>query len=366
MPGVYADHNEFLGTSHAWVLNFFHFTRPEGYTTGFIPIAFAWRRGTESKVLTPIYYRQTDSARDYSLDVFTLFFAGHEGKSWKAGIFPIFLAAHDSDGSWRSGLFPLFYASRGRDHATLATLLGGFSLTPSGKRIYVGPIYYRNDAEVTSAAVFPLLYFGKNHTSNSSTAFVLPLFLDIRRSEDHQLAAYSPLIWRYHSVEATTTIGLPLYFDVNRFGESRTTGLLPLFLRNRSEVAHDTAYAIPALLTWWRTRDDHSKNDAVVFPLFWHFGGKNSTTVFAPFVWDFKRGESRTTVAFPLYAHWHRPDGDGTIVLNVYYGKGTGDRAGAWNFRLLPAHHRRPPAQAGHRVVLPRGALRLLAPGAQS
>ena len=139
---------------------------------------------------------------------------------------------------------------------------------------------------------------------------MLPLFLDIRRSEDHQLAAYSPLIWRYHSVEATTTIGLPLYFDVNRFGESRTTGLLPLFLRNRSEVAHDTAYAIPALLTWWRTRDDHTKNDAVVFPLFWHFGGKNSTTVFAPLVWDFKRGESRTTVAFPLYAHWRRPDGE--------------------------------------------------------
>ena len=89
MPGVYADHNEFLGTSHAWVAQLLPLhAAPRATPPASSRIAFAWRRGTESKVLTPIYYRQTDSARDYSLDVFTLFFAGHEGKSWKAGIFP--------------------------------------------------------------------------------------------------------------------------------------------------------------------------------------------------------------------------------------------------------------------------------------
>jgi hypothetical protein len=336
MPGVYADRNGFTGIGHTWVLDFFHFTRPDGYTTGLLPLVFAWRRGTASKVLTPIYYRQSDSARDYSLDVFTLFFAGHEGKSWKVGLFPLFLAAHDAGSGWHSGLFPLFYASKRKDGSTLATLLGGWSSYQGGRRLYVGPFYYRNDAEVTSGALFPLVYVGKNHTSNTRTAFALPLYLDIRRSEDRQLAAYSPLVWRYHNVEATTTLGLPLYFDVNRYGESRTTALLPLFVRNRSEIAHDTGYTIPLLLSWWRSRDDHAKTDAVVFPLFWHFGGKSSTTIFAPFVWDFRRGESRTTVVFPLYAHWHRTDGDGTIVLNVYYGKGTGDRAGAWNFRFFP------------------------------
>src|SRR5207253_8938887 len=106
---------------------------------------------------------------DYSLYLFALFYAVHEVNSWMFGLFPIFLAGHDADGGWRSGLFPLFYASRSRDHATLATLLGGFSLTPAGKRFYVGPFYYRNDASTTSAAVFPLAYFGKNHTSNTST-----------------------------------------------------------------------------------------------------------------------------------------------------------------------------------------------------
>ena len=49
MPGVYADRNGFTGIGHTWVLDFFHFTRPDGYTSGVIPIAFAWRRGTASK-----------------------------------------------------------------------------------------------------------------------------------------------------------------------------------------------------------------------------------------------------------------------------------------------------------------------------
>ena len=132
--------------------------------------------------------------------MFTLLFAGHEGKSWKLGVFPLFMAGHDADGGWRTGVFPLFWASRSKDHATLATLIGGYSLTPGGKRLYVGPFYYRNDAETTSGALFPIAYFGKNHTSGGSTSFILPLYLDIRRSEDRQLAAYSPLVWRYHSV----------------------------------------------------------------------------------------------------------------------------------------------------------------------
>jgi hypothetical protein len=131
-------------------------------------------------------------------------------------------------------------------------------------------------------------------------------------------------------------IGLPLFFDVNRLHESRTTGLLPLFVRNRSEVERDTSWAIPPILTWWRTRDDGTKADAAVFPLFWHFGGDNPTTVFAPLVWDFKRGSSRTTVVAPFAARWKRNDGIHTIMLNVYYGKGLGPKEGAWNFRFFP------------------------------
>jgi hypothetical protein len=336
MPGVFADKNEFVGTSHTWVGNFFHFTQPDGYSTGFIPIAFAWRRGTVSKVLTPIYYRQADRARDYALDVFTLLYFGHEGRDHQFGIFPLFMAATHADGTWRAGVFPLFYGAKRNDGSTLATLLGGWSSYAGGKRLWVGPFYYRNDATTHSGAFFPIVYHGQNQLTGARTTLAVPLLLDTRNGEGRELQAYTPLTWRYHSIESTTVVGLPLFFDVNRFHESRTTALFPFFMRNRSNVNRDTSWTFPPLLTWFRTRDDGSKSDAVVFPIVWHFGGKDSTTVVFPLGWDFKRGESRTTVFAPFGAHWSGHEREHTLVLNVYYGKGRGATAGSWMLDVFP------------------------------
>lgn len=336
MPGVYADKNEFVGTAHTWVGNTFHFTRPDGYSTGFIPLAFAWRRGTASKVLTPIYYRQADSARRYALDVFTLLYFGHEGGDRHFGLFPLVMAATHADGTWRAGVFPLFYGAKRNDGSTLATLLGGWSSYTGGRRFWIGPFYYRHDAAMTSGALFPIVYHGHNQLTGARTTLALPLVLDTRNGEGRELQGYTPLVWRYHSIESTTIVGLPLFFDVNRFHESRTTALFPFFLRNRSDVVRDTSWTFPPLLTWFRTRDDHSKTDAVVFPLVWHFGGKDSTTVAVPFGWDFKRGDTRTTVFAPFGAHWTGHERAHTLVLNVYYGKGSGSNAGSWMIDVFP------------------------------
>lgn len=336
MPAVYADRNDWLGTSHTWVGNVFHFTQPDGYSSGFIPLVFAWRRGTASKVLTPIYYRQSDRARDYALDVFTLLYWGHEGGDKKFGLAPLFFGATHADGSWRAGLFPLFYASKRNDGSTLATLVGGWSTYATGKRVWVGPVYYRKDAAMTSGAFWPLVYHGQNQLTGARTTLAIPLLLDRRDGEGHEIGAYTPLVWRYHSIESSTVVGLPLFFDVNRYHESRTTALLPLFMRNRSEVSRDTAWTFPPILTWFRTRDDRSKTDAVVFPIVWHFGGKEHTTVVFPFGWDFQRGESRTVIFAPLGAHWVRADREHTLVLNVYYGKGRGATAGSWMLDVFP------------------------------
>ena len=199
----------------------------------------------------------------------------------------------------------------------------------------MGPFYYRNDAETTSGALFPIVYFGKNHTSGIATSFVLPLYLDIRRAEDRQLAAYTPLIWRYHSVEATTTIGLPRS-STSTAPASRAP---PAFCRCSSATARKWAttarYTIPAALVLVAHARRQSKTDAVVFPLFWHFGGKNSTTMLAPFVWDFKRGESRTTVAFPIFAHWHRPSATAARAQRLLP-KGLGEQAGSWHLDVFP------------------------------
>jgi hypothetical protein len=339
MPGVYADENQFAGRGHFWLGPFFYAHDEVGYSSGLVPLAFAWRKHTASKVLTPIFYRQADSARDYALNVFTLLYWGHEGKVGRqGGLFPLFMEKTHADGTWWTTLLPLFYAAKHTDGTSVYTLLGGYASNADGKRLYAGPVYWRNDRKQNSFAIFPIFYWGHNLERGSRTALLLPLFLDTRNGEGREVQAYTPLCWRYHSIESTVTIGIPLMFDVNRFHESRTTAVLPLFMRNRTEIDKSTAYTLPFLLTWWKTPDGDWRNgDYVTFPLVWHFGGKErSTTIVAPFVWDFRRGESRTTVFAPIGAHWRRADFEHFLIFNAYYKRGIGQRQGAYYVNVFP------------------------------
>lgn len=337
MPGLFADRNDFAGTSHLWLGPFFHFTQPKGYTTGLVPLAFAWRRGTATKVIAPLFYRQSDSARNSTLSVLGPLYFAHRARSHQFGLAPLFMAATHGDGTWRAGVFPLFYGAKRRDGSTLLSWLGGYSTYSGGYRLYVGPLYFRHDSKIHSGALFPLAYFGRNRATGGRTDFLLPLFFDHRGGSGRQLQAYTPLVWRYHDIESSTLVGLPLFFDAHRYDESRLTGVLPLFIRHRSEVSRSTSWVLGPLLTWFRKPDDKRMGtDVVLFPLLWRFGGKDSSTVLFPLVWDFKRGESRTTVFAPFGAHWHRNDGNHTIALNVYYRRGLGPRAGSWYLDVFP------------------------------
>ena len=210
-------------------------------------------------------------------------------------------------------------------------------MTPASKKVWIGPVYYGHNAEQTSTAIFPIAWFGKNHTANTSTSAVLPFYLDVRRTEDRQLAAYSPLVWRYHSVEATTTSACRST-STSTVTASRAP---PAFCRCSSATArrvdHDTAYAMPALLTWWRTRDDHTKSDAVVFPIFWHFGGEQPDDGAGAASSGTSSAASR---APPSCSRCSRTGAarcaSSTLVLNVYYGKGLGDAAGSWHLDVFP------------------------------
>ena len=42
---------------------------------------------------------------------------------------------------------------------------------------------------------------------------------------------------------------------------------------------------------------------------------------------------------FPIGAHWANEKGHYTLVLNSYYYKGTGERAGAYRFEFWPLFH---------------------------
>ena len=337
MPGIYWDKNETAGNSDLVVGNFFRITRPEGYTGGLIPIAFAWRRGTASKVLTPIFYRQADRADNSALNVLGPLYFGHTGETKRLGLAPILFFKWNKDGTSSSTIFPLVYFRKKQVGSILATALFGYSSYADGFRAYAGPVYVRRDAEVSSTAIWPLVYFSKNHVRHSSVGMALPLYFGGRAKDGRELSMYTPLIWRYHSVERSVIVGLPLFFDVHSFHESRTTGLLPFFIRNDSQVYKSTSWVFPPILAWARTRRGADPgNDFVVFPLVWRFGGRDPTTIVAPLFWDVTRGESRTTVMFPIFARWKRSDGVYHLIFNMYYRKGLGDRAGSWYVDVFP------------------------------
>jgi hypothetical protein len=251
-------------------------------------------------------------------------------------MFPLVFASTHQDGTWSAGVFPLFYAKRRTDGSTLATLLGGYSTSAAGLRLYVGPVYYRHEGDVTAGGFLPLIYHQHNAATGARVSFGLPLYFEDRVGDGREIAAYSPLVWRYHTVESTTLVGLPLFFDINRFAESRTTGLLPLFVRSHSEIDHATSWLVPPILSWWRHSSVDHSTDAVFFPLVWRFGGKDPTTIVAPFVWDFVRGESRTTVFFPFGAYWHRKDANHLLLPLVYYKTGLGKQQGSWYLNVFP------------------------------
>jgi hypothetical protein len=334
MPGVYADSNEFTGKSNVWALLFYRAHRPDGYQAGFIPLLFAWRKGTTTRVLGPLFYHSSDPTKDVALDYFLVGYYGHDGKARYWGLIPLVFESTHKDGTFAAGIFPLFYFGTHTDGSTLVTPLGGWATHADSKRIAIGPVYYRRDAEVHAGGFLPLFYHQRNVNTGARTSFGLPLYFDTRGGDGRELQEYTPLVWRYHTVEQSTILGLPLFLDVHEYGESRATLLLPLFFHSHNKVTETTNWAFPPLLTWWRSSPDGK--DWAFFPLIYSFGGKNPTTIVAPFLWDFKRGESRTTVFFPLGAKWHRPDGDHLILPFVYFKRGLGTKEGSWYLNIFP------------------------------
>ncbi len=338
-PGFFYQRNDFLGVRRVLAGPVFDWRRPDGFTSGLFPVVWAWRRGTTTRAVTPIFYHQHDSATGLNLNVLGPLYWAHSKGATYAGIAPLFFGQYGKDGTSKTILFPILYYAKKKIGSTLVTPVGGFSSYDGGWRALVGPFYVRRDRLTSSQMIFPIFYHGKNRLTGSTTTVLAPLYLD---RDDHvdgtRIQAFTPLVWRYRSVEQATIIA-PLIFDAHRFGESRSSGFLPFFIRHRSEVAKSTWWSAPALLMWGRNRwgDENPGKDFVFFPLLWHFGSKDRTsTVFAPFVFDFKRGEDRTTVVFPIMARWTRAENDRLLVFNTYYRKGKGRQAGSWWFDFIP------------------------------
>jgi hypothetical protein len=337
-PGFFYGRNDFTGTKRFLLGPFFDWRKPEGYTSGLLPVVFAWRRGTQSYAVTPFYDHQADTAKGLSLNVVGPLYWGTSGGQVHVGLAPIFFGQY-GNGKSKTVVFPLVYYAKKEKGSTLLTFLGGYSSNEHGYKALIGPMYVRKDDKVHSQFFFPLVYHAVDQQTKATTTVAFPLYADHEDKIDGtRIQAFTPLVWRYRSVERTVTIGFPLVFDANVHGEEHVTGVLPLFIRKKSEVTKSSWWTVPALLMWGRERHEEEKaHDFVFFPLLWRFGGteRNSTVVF-PLVWNFKRGENKTLVVFPIMAKWSRPDGDRTVVLNTYYRKGKGPREGSWTVNVVP------------------------------
>src|SRR6185312_11927640 len=137
--------------------------------------------------------------------------------------------------------------------------------------------------------------------TETTTTVIPPLLHVSRGNPEAGLSSTLGLLWHYRDIASSTWVGLPLYYDLHEYKLSRTTLLLPLFARFADEAKQES-YAVA--------------------PLFYrHATPTNVTMVGFPLVWDFKRGNDRTTVVFPFFARWRRADYVGTYVFPLYYAR---------------------------------------------
>ena len=159
-----------------------------------------------------------------------------------------------------------------------------------------------------------------NVAKETHTTIVPPLLLFTRRGPEASLTTVLGLFWHHHDVTSSTTLGLPLYYDFHDFSLSRTTVAFPLLFRHANEVAGtatvDRAALLPPLVA-------HGLDDRRL-----------------PALLGLRGPGTRTTIVFPLFAHWRRPDHASTWVFpTIYHRTGlapAGQPDGTWHTVVAP------------------------------
>lgn len=315
---------------------FFWSRKPGGWTSGLIPLVFAWRREHAVTAVAPFIYHRRDDALGTAVTVVGPVFTEREPHHRGFGLAPLFFYGARDNGTWQATLIPLFHAARKSDGYRVITLLGGWSTSEKGGlRGFIGPAYFRKSPDGYSAALFPLFFHRVNNVRGTRLTFFLPLFLR-RTTPDSSLLGVTPLFWQRRTIDTTTTLGLPLFFDHNNAFESRTTGVIPFFLRHYSAAEKSSSWVVPPLLLYFKRQPEG--HNVAFFPLFWQFkpNSEKATTILFPLAWDFVRPGSRTQVVAPFYLYLRRETAKTLVVLNTYYSRGRGPFADRYTFDFFP------------------------------
>ena len=332
LPAFYY-HHDFKNAQRTWVLGPMYYRRyRQGHALGFVPLLFYKRTPTRSHtIVAPVFWRWSNRQRKTATTFVGPFFFHRKGYTKAFGLAPLFYRSRDRRGQTTTALFPLFYRRNAIDQRAIFTPLFGYERSVT-RRIAYGLPYFRMQSKKRNFSIlFPLAFYHRNHLKRSSTLFVSPLYY-ANWSDRRSFHLAFPLFWYHRKIDRRSTVVVPVYWDFDNRRRQRTTVVFPLFVRHRNQVTRSTSY-FTAPGVWVRFRP--KATDAVVFPVFWRFGGqRRHSTVLFPLYWDFKRAERRSTVLFPFYWRFDRPTHTSYVVFNTYYRRDK--RHGTYAFHFIP------------------------------
>jgi hypothetical protein len=310
-------------SSRTWaLLLFYHHRDPSGHSTALFPLFWSTGdRDGERDVLFPLFWHFADRPTDSAWTLAGPLFWAHAGTRHTVGLLPLAWVSRDPAAAEHSvGVMPLFYQHGGPDLFSLYTPVAGYHRKGTFSFWYAGPIVHTDSLASSFSMVAPLWFRHTDKATETTTTVIPPLLHVSRSTPETAVSSTLGLFWNFRDIASSTWVGLPLYYDVHTYGLSRFTMFLPFFGRYADEATHEST---------------------TIAPLFYrHTTPTTITMVGFPLVWDIKRDQVRTTVVFPFYAHWVRPEQASTYVFPNYYRRTglapNGKPDGTWRRYVFP------------------------------
>ena len=276
------------------------------------PLLWSFRAGaSRNTVFFPLLW-SFSSPKSSTTVVFPLYLGYRSGSSYFKTVFPLWWSRGDVDtGRSFKLLFPFFFWQKDAKArtSTLVTLPYSFSRDRT--------------AGTFSGFILPLLTYW-HREPQSEFNFVTPLYVSHYSKTNHSMTRVIGLIgYRREDPEGTTTALFPLFWRFRDAATGASATLLVPIGGYRSGPRDETLVIGPF---YWRTYKPEGWNaglfplamfgsnkgtrHAIVFPLFWHFAGQQSST----------------TALVPLF-YWHRdPDGYALGTPLYFAGNDRGER----------------------------------------
>lgn len=304
----------------------------QGYAAGLAPLL--WHKRTpesQHTVVAPIFWHFSRPKERSSFTLAGPLLLRHKKDERSWALLPLLYRARDDRGGATTALAPLFYYRSEAAKRAFYTPLMGLYRSPDYAIWYAGPYLRWRSRWRALDLLFPLALRSTNRPARSTTVVALPAYFGSWRA-DASLHIVFPLLWQRRTLDASKTVVFPFYWDFNDRYRQRTVALLPLFVHSTDQTQRSRwLFTPPAIWIRWRPQS----TDAVVFPLFWHFGRRNDgTTIGFPLYWDFRARERRSTVVFPFYWRFDRSDSRTTVLFNSYYWRSK--RNAAFNYHFFP------------------------------